>query len=266
MRIAVILFSVLLAACSNPGKYLPTFTPHKIDIRQGNLVTQDMRARIKPGMSEAQVKAALGTPLVNDVYHPERWDYIYRLQRLGRVIEQQRLTLYFEKNILVRIDDATPLQAALPAEPLSSASPPPAAAPVAAPVAAAESVAAAEPVASVAAPVDSVAEVRQRVQDWAAAWSARNVDAYLAAYAPAYRPAGLSRQRWEALRRQRVSKPHALRVELSDIAITLENAHHAVVSFTQDYRADHYRDRVRKTLRMEQLDGLWLIVDEHVDQ
>lgn len=109
MRIAIILVTASLAACSNPSQYLPTFTPHKIDIRQGNLVTQDMRARIKPGMTEAQVKAVLGAPLVNDIYHPGRWDYIYRLQEKGRVTENQRLTLYFQNGALVRIDDATPL-------------------------------------------------------------------------------------------------------------------------------------------------------------
>lgn len=109
MRTAIILCSVLLAACSNPSQYLPTFTPHKIDIRQGNLITRDMRARIKLGMTEAQVKAALGAPLVNDVFHPQRWDYIYRLQENGRVTESQRLTLYFENGTLARIDDATPL-------------------------------------------------------------------------------------------------------------------------------------------------------------
>lgn len=109
MRILVIAFSVLLAACSNPGRYLPTFTPHKIDIRQGNLVTQDMRARIKPGMSKAQIKATLGAPLVNDLYHPQRWDYVYRLEQQGRLVQNQRLTLYFENEVLARIDDATPL-------------------------------------------------------------------------------------------------------------------------------------------------------------
>ncbi|MFA7300507.1 MAG: outer membrane protein assembly factor BamE [Sideroxydans sp.] len=109
MRTTLILCSALLAACSNPSQYLPTFTPHKIDIRQGNLVTQDMRDRIKLGMTKAQVKAALGAPLVNDVFHPERWDYIYRLQERGRVTESQRLSLHFENGTLARIDDATPL-------------------------------------------------------------------------------------------------------------------------------------------------------------
>ncbi len=117
MRTLIISVSVLLAACSNFSSYLPTFSPHKIEIRQGNLITQDMRDRIKIGMTQTQVKAALGAPLINDIYHANRWDYLYRLEQKGKVVESQRLTLYFEQGVLARIDDATPLKpAAVPVQ------------------------------------------------------------------------------------------------------------------------------------------------------
>ncbi|MDD2701719.1 MAG: outer membrane protein assembly factor BamE [Sideroxydans sp.] len=109
MRIILIPLSLLLASCSNFTNYLPTFTPHKIEIRQGNLITQEMRERIKIGMSEAQVKAVLGAPLIMDTYHAGRWDYLYRLDKQGKTEANQRLTLYFENGTLARIDDATPL-------------------------------------------------------------------------------------------------------------------------------------------------------------
>ncbi len=109
MRILIVSISVLLAACGSAS--LPSFTPYKIDIRQGNLITSDMRAKLKVGMSESQVKAALGSPLINDPYHANRWDYFYSLEEQGKVVERQRLTLYFNKGVLARIDDATPLQA-----------------------------------------------------------------------------------------------------------------------------------------------------------
>jgi len=101
-----VLISVLLASCA-----MPTFTPYKVEIRQGNLITPDMRARIKLGMTQAQVKAALGAPLINDPYHANRWDYLYRFETSGELKDNQRLTLYFAKDILKRIDDATPLTA-----------------------------------------------------------------------------------------------------------------------------------------------------------
>ncbi len=110
MRIQIALVSALLASCGSASSYLPTFTPYKMDIRQGNLITQDMRAKLKIGMTQSQVKAALGAPLVNDVYHANRWDYFYSLEQGGKVVESQRLTLYFDKNALARIDDATPLK------------------------------------------------------------------------------------------------------------------------------------------------------------
>jgi len=110
MRLPIVLISVLLASCSNFSSYLPGFTPYKVEIRQGNLITQDMRAKLKLGMTEAQVKAALGSPLINDPYHANRWDYFYSLEQQGKVVESQRLTLYFEKGALKRIEDATPLQ------------------------------------------------------------------------------------------------------------------------------------------------------------
>ncbi|MFZ2163581.1 MAG: outer membrane protein assembly factor BamE [Sideroxyarcus sp.] len=111
MRIQLVLISALLASCSA----LPTFTPYKVEIRQGNLITQDMRAKIKVGMTQSQVKAALGAPLISDPYHANRWDYVYSLEQQGEVVENQRLTLYFKGDKLSRIDDATPLKAAGPA-------------------------------------------------------------------------------------------------------------------------------------------------------
>jgi len=110
MRILIVTISVLLASCSNFSNYLPTFTPHKIEIRQGNLITQDMRDKIKVGMTQTQIKAALGAPLITDMYHANRWDYLYRLDTKGSTVESQRLTLYFENGKLAHIDDATPLK------------------------------------------------------------------------------------------------------------------------------------------------------------
>ncbi len=115
MRIQIVLVSALLASCSSG--HLPSLEPYKVEIRQGNLITQDMRAKIKLGMTQAQVKAALGAPLINDAYHANRWDYFYSLEQQGKVVESQRLTLYFDKkNLLSRIDDATPLKPAEPAQ------------------------------------------------------------------------------------------------------------------------------------------------------
>lgn len=101
MRISLIFISLLLASCS-------WLKPHKVEIRQGNLISPEMRARVKVGMSQPQVKAILGTPLVNDPFHANRWDYIYRFEQKGQLLEEKRMALYFENDNLQRIDDAAP--------------------------------------------------------------------------------------------------------------------------------------------------------------
>jgi len=102
MRFKIILLSLLLASCGS----VSLLTPYKMDIRQGNYVTAEMRDKIKPGMSRAQVRYVLGTPMISDVFHANRWDYVYRLEQHYELVEQQRLTLYFEGDNLVRIDDS----------------------------------------------------------------------------------------------------------------------------------------------------------------
>src|SRR5688572_31279054 len=96
---------VLLAGCSQiPFPMLPGLRAHKIDIQQGNYVTQDMVSKVKPGMSRSQVRFALGTPLIADVFHPDRWDYVYVLQKGGRVTEQRRIVVVFRDDKLDRIE------------------------------------------------------------------------------------------------------------------------------------------------------------------
>jgi outer membrane protein assembly factor BamE len=114
MRIKLIVVSVLLVSCSEMTMpKLPSFTAHKMEINQGNMVTPEMRHKLKLGMTRLQVQAILGTPLVNDAFHASRWDYVYRLEKKGKLLEKQRMTIYFEGEHLARIDDGN--MPALPA-------------------------------------------------------------------------------------------------------------------------------------------------------
>ena len=109
MRIKLLLLSTLLASCNS----VPFLTPYKMDIRQGNFVIADMREKLKLGMSKQQVRYVMGTPMISDVFHSNRWDYTYRLERGAKVIEKQNLTLYFEGDNLTRIvDEGKPVEAA----------------------------------------------------------------------------------------------------------------------------------------------------------
>lgn len=102
-QLLLLLLLPLLTYCS----YLPSF-PYKIDIQQGNVVTEEMVAKLKPGMTRSQVRFTLGTPLVEDVFHRDRWDYIYRIAPEGRVKKEQKLTVFFQNDRLIRIQGDFP--------------------------------------------------------------------------------------------------------------------------------------------------------------
>lgn len=114
MRLSILALVLLLPACS----YIPMApSVYKIDIQQGNVVTQDMVSRLKPGMTRSQVRFILGTPLVADAFHPNRWDYAYRFQKAGKLTEQRHVTVVFENDLLKRIEgDVVPAAEAVPAE------------------------------------------------------------------------------------------------------------------------------------------------------
>jgi outer membrane protein assembly factor BamE len=77
-----------LAGCSFPGVY-------KIDIQQGNVVTQDMIDQLRPGMTRKQVRFIMGNPLITDTFHASRWDYLYSIQPGGGQRLQERVSLNF---------------------------------------------------------------------------------------------------------------------------------------------------------------------------
>ncbi|WP_213880601.1 outer membrane protein assembly factor BamE [Pseudomonas sp. dw_358] len=80
-----------LAGCSFPGVY-------KIDIQQGNVVTQDMIDQLRPGMTRRQVRFIMGNPLIVDTFHPNRWDYMYTLQPGGGERQQESMSIFFNEN------------------------------------------------------------------------------------------------------------------------------------------------------------------------
>lgn len=93
--------------------FLSACTVHKIDIQQGNVITQEMFEKLKIGMEKNRVENTLGTPLISDPFHRERWDYVY-FYKAGDTDERQsaHLTVYFENDLLSKID----VQSALPKE------------------------------------------------------------------------------------------------------------------------------------------------------
>jgi hypothetical protein len=115
-----------------------------------------------------------------------------------------------------------------------------------------------EPVAFSRAP-----RVESFVRAWADAWSRQAVDDYLAHYSEIFRPAdGSGRAAWEALRRQRLTRPNFIELKVTDMEIESLDANRARATFRQTYRADRYQDVVVKTLELVRDGGRWRIVGE----
>ena len=92
--------SVFLTGC---GSTVPIVKPFKMDIQQGNVVTSKMLLQLKPGMTKSQVKFIMGTPLIVDSFHSNRWDYFYQMRQAGKIKEQRRVILDFENELLARV-------------------------------------------------------------------------------------------------------------------------------------------------------------------
>ena len=99
MQKILLVFVLFLAGCS-----WQVLSPYKVDVQQGNYVDQEMVAKLKPGMTKSQVRFALGSPLIADAFHQDRWDYVFRQQKGGAVPEQRLVTAVFDGDRLVRLE------------------------------------------------------------------------------------------------------------------------------------------------------------------
>ena len=102
--VVVCISLILLAACSRSydGSYNPPLL-YKIDIQQGNVIEQEMLDKLRPGMNKNQVEFIMGTPVLIDPFHNERWEYIFSFQKGGGIREQRHITLHFEDDKLSRV-------------------------------------------------------------------------------------------------------------------------------------------------------------------
>ena len=98
--IAPLALAVAVSACT--GEHIPFV--YKIDINQGNIVTQDMVDQLELGMDKARVRYIMGSPMLVDVFHEDRWDYVYLRRPGGGEPQKRRVTLHFENERLMRID------------------------------------------------------------------------------------------------------------------------------------------------------------------
>jgi outer membrane protein assembly factor BamE len=105
LRALAAIAALFLVSCGSARLPMPNLTPYRIEIQQGNFVSQEMVSQLKLGMSKDQVRFVLGTPLITDSFHADRWDYVFRRQRANsRELEQRKFAVFFEDGKLKRID------------------------------------------------------------------------------------------------------------------------------------------------------------------
>ncbi|MBS7348670.1 MAG: outer membrane protein assembly factor BamE [Comamonas sp.] len=99
---------LLLSACSSisdaPRNTLHALTPYKVEVVQGNFVSREQVQALQRGMSRQQVREILGTPLITSVFHDERWEYVFTIQRQGVAAQNRKLTVYFSGERFSRVE------------------------------------------------------------------------------------------------------------------------------------------------------------------
>lgn len=102
--VLAVLAAMLLPACKSVEvPRVPGVTPYRMVIQQGNFISQEMVSQLKPGMTKEQVRFVLGTPLVTDIFHADRWDYVFYRELSNGKKEQRNLSVVFENSKLARV-------------------------------------------------------------------------------------------------------------------------------------------------------------------
>ncbi|MEY4294738.1 MAG: hypothetical protein RLY82_426 [Pseudomonadota bacterium] len=96
---ALLVLGTALTACSTK--------PYKAEVVQGNFVSREQMTALRAGMPKNQVRNILGTPLLTDLFHADRWDYIFTIESKGKVTQPRRLTVYFKGDTLEKWDGDT---------------------------------------------------------------------------------------------------------------------------------------------------------------
>ncbi|MEO8080834.1 MAG: outer membrane protein assembly factor BamE [Caldimonas sp.] len=110
--LAGLLFALALGGCQSlqsTDNFLGVITPYRLEIVQGNVVTSEQAAAVKPGMTRAQVRDVLGSPLLTDPFHLDRWDYVFTIRRQGAEPQLRRIVVRFKGDAMESIDTGGPL-------------------------------------------------------------------------------------------------------------------------------------------------------------
>ncbi len=111
---APLLGGLALGACQSlqtSDNFLGVITPYRLEVVQGNVITREQAALVRPGLSRAQVRDFLGSPLLTDAFHNDRWDYVFSIRRQGTEPQLRRVVVLFDGEVLRKMEGADDLPA-----------------------------------------------------------------------------------------------------------------------------------------------------------
>jgi len=103
---ALLAIAALGVGCSagQADRVFGAITPYRVDVMQGNVITKELAANVKPGMSRDQVRDVLGSPLLTSAFHGDRWDYVFTMRRAGVEPQRRSVVAYFKGDVLERLE------------------------------------------------------------------------------------------------------------------------------------------------------------------
>jgi outer membrane protein assembly factor BamE len=113
-RCLALALPLALAGCQSlqsSDSFLGVITPYRIEVVQGNVVTKEQVEALKPGMSRAQVRDVLGSPLLADPFHQDRWDYVFTIRRQGAPAQRRSIVVLFDGDAMKSMDTGGELPA-----------------------------------------------------------------------------------------------------------------------------------------------------------
>jgi len=116
LKSLLLALSSSLVACSSfdgaSNRLASIVTPYQIDVVQGNVITREQVDLLRPGLPRQSVRDLLGTPLLQSVFHADRWDYVFSFRRKGEEPQLRKLAVFFKNDVLERFDsDPMPTEA-----------------------------------------------------------------------------------------------------------------------------------------------------------
>jgi len=103
---ALLSVAMLGAGCSaiQADRVFGAITPYRVDVMQGNVITKELAASVRAGMTREQVRDVLGSPLLTSAFHADRWDYVFTMRRAGVEPQRRSVVAYFKDDVLERLE------------------------------------------------------------------------------------------------------------------------------------------------------------------